>query len=165
VNRKWVESGSKVNPGEPNPNQTSRERVQDVITSRTEESSSPARLQPKQPPGQRSRKARRFGDEIRRLRAEGYSLDSIRESLADAGIVVSWSTVQREAARQAHGPPPRDVTKPQPAQSASAESLPVGPPLQADEPRAAPLRQSGKEVAEAFFAAHNSNPLLRKDKR
>ncbi|KQV49528.1 hypothetical protein ASC95_18235 [Pelomonas sp. Root1217] len=154
-----------MNPGEPNPNQTSRERVQDVIDGRAEEASSPARLQPKQPPGQRSRKARRFADEIQRLHAEGYSLDSIRESLADAGIVVSWSTVQREAARHAHGLPPRDVAKPQPDLPASAVRRPVDASAQAVAPSAAALRQSGKEVAQAFFEAHNSNPLLRKDKR
>lgn len=57
------------------------------------------RLIPRRPPGRSNRKARVFAEEIRRLRAEGYGLEVIREALADAGVVVSKSTVQREAAR------------------------------------------------------------------
>ncbi len=57
------------------------------------------RLIPRRPPGRCHRKARPFSAEIRRLRAEGYSFDVIREALAEAGVVVSISTVQREAAR------------------------------------------------------------------
>lgn len=57
------------------------------------------RLIPKRPPGRCNRKARTFSEEIRRLRAEGYSFEVIREALAEAGVVVSNSTVQREAAR------------------------------------------------------------------
>jgi IS30 family transposase len=40
-----------------------------------------------------------FSQEIRRLRAEGYSFEAIREALAKAGVAVSNSTVQREARR------------------------------------------------------------------
>ena len=57
------------------------------------------RLIPKRPPGRSNRKAKAFAEEIRRLRAEGYGLDVIREALADAGVVVSKSTVHREAVR------------------------------------------------------------------
>ena len=57
------------------------------------------RLIPRRPPGRCNRKARTFSAEIRRLRAEGYALEVIREALLDAGVVVSKSTVQREAAR------------------------------------------------------------------
>lgn len=57
------------------------------------------RLIPRRPPGRCNRKARTFSAEIRRLRAEGYSFEVIREALAEAGVVVSNSTVQREAAR------------------------------------------------------------------
>jgi len=57
------------------------------------------RLIPRRPPGRCNRKARTYSAEIRRLRAEGYSLDVIREALAEAGVVVSKSTVQREAVR------------------------------------------------------------------
>jgi spermidine synthase len=34
-----------------------------------------------------------------RLHAEGYTFEAIREALADAGVVVSNTTVQREVAR------------------------------------------------------------------
>ena len=57
------------------------------------------RLIPRQPPGRCCRKASTFSAEITRLRAEGYSFEAIREALAEAGVVVSNSTVQREAAR------------------------------------------------------------------
>lgn len=61
------------------------------------------RLTPRRPPGRSNRKARTFSAEIRRLHAEGYSFAAIREALAEAGVLVSISTVQREAAR---GMPP-----------------------------------------------------------
>lgn len=57
------------------------------------------RLIARRPPGRCNRKARTFSTEIRRLRAAGCSLEVIREALAAAGVVVSKSTVQREAAR------------------------------------------------------------------
>lgn len=58
-------------------------------------------LTPRQPPGRKSRKARAFSTEIRRLRGLGYSTEAIREALADVGVHVSKSTVQREASRPA----------------------------------------------------------------
>jgi hypothetical protein len=58
------------------------------------------RLIPRRPPGRCNRKAGTFSAEVRRLRAEGYSFEVIREALAGAGVVVSNSTVQREAARR-----------------------------------------------------------------
>lgn len=57
-------------------------------------------LTPRLPPGRKSRKALAFADEIRRLRALGYTTEAIRQALADAGIAVSASTVHREATRQ-----------------------------------------------------------------
>jgi hypothetical protein len=164
VGRKRVESGSEVNRSEPNPNQTSRESAREETSGGTE-ATSPIHLQPKQPPGQRSRKARRFGDQIRRLHAEGYSLDSIRETLADAGVVVSKSTVQREAARRAPSQPAMAAALPQPERTAPAVHRSVSASPNIDEPLAAPPRQSGREIAEAFFQAHISNPLIRKDTR
>lgn len=61
--------------------------------------STPMRLDPKLPPGRSSRKALRYVREVRRLRAEGHTLESIRLALLDAGVSVSLSTVRREAAR------------------------------------------------------------------
>jgi hypothetical protein len=59
----------------------------------------PLRLTPRQPPGRISRKARAYTAEVVRLHDLGYSLDAIRDALADAGVKVSRSTVQREVAR------------------------------------------------------------------
>ncbi len=56
-------------------------------------------LTPRLPPGRKSRKALAFADEIRRLRALGYTNEAIRQALADAGVEVSSSTVHREATR------------------------------------------------------------------
>jgi hypothetical protein len=70
-----------------------------TMTAQASLGSAGQRLIPRRPPGRCNRKARTFSAEIRRLRAEGYSLDVIREALAEAGVVVSKSTVQREAAR------------------------------------------------------------------
>jgi hypothetical protein len=56
-------------------------------------------LTPRLPPGRKSRKALAFADEIRRLRALGYTNEAIQQALADAGVKVSRSTVHREATR------------------------------------------------------------------
>lgn len=57
------------------------------------------RLTPRHPPGRSSRKARAYAAEIGRLHALGYTLDAIRTALADVGVIVSLSTVRREAIR------------------------------------------------------------------
>ncbi len=59
----------------------------------------PMRLIPRQPPGNAKRKALRYVCDVRRLRAEGHSLESIRLALLDVGISVSLSTVRREVTR------------------------------------------------------------------
>lgn len=56
-------------------------------------------LVPPHPPGRLSRKARAFEADIAQLRSQGYTLESIRQALAAAGIQVSLSTVWREASR------------------------------------------------------------------
>lgn len=64
------------------------------------------RLTPKDPPGRVNRKARAFELEIVRLRSEDYTCEAIRKALADIGVVVSLSTVQREVARSSKQPSP-----------------------------------------------------------
>lgn len=113
-------------------------------------------LVPHAPPGRRSRKARAYAAEIRRLQAEGYTLDEIRRALADAGIEVSKSTVQREAARK---PAPLMAAASR-ATGCSSEALtetdaPVEPPTAA-------RHQNGRDVAAAFVSQRNTNPLFRK---
>ena len=56
-------------------------------------------LIPRHGPGRVTRKARAFVAEIARLHSEGYTLQNIRETLADADVIVSTNTVQREVAQ------------------------------------------------------------------
>lgn len=122
-------------------------------------------LVPQAPPERRSRKARAYGAEIRRLQEEGYTLDAIRQALADVGVGVSKSTVQREATRKPQGP-------------AQAVRVPIAPLVPAEkverasgdadrsaERYAAAQRLSGRDVAAAFVSQRINNPLLRKDQR
>lgn len=116
------------------------------------------RLQPKRPPGRADRKAAAYAVEIVQLRAEGYTYEAIREALAEVGITLSECALRREvrrhekraagAASEAHSTPPS----------------PPGLPLSVPRPLAtgpAPSKDaSGREIAEAFFNAHPSNPLF-----
>jgi hypothetical protein len=116
-------------------------------------------LIPKHPPGHANRKARAFGLEIARLRSEGYSCAAIRAALADVGVQVSLSTVQREATRGSKHRRPLVVSEvaaalrvdgpaPFPA-SALVSSIAVGDP------------RTGKQIAADFVSKRISNPLLR----
>jgi hypothetical protein len=114
-------------------------------------------LQPKRQPGRTDRKAAAYASEIARLRSDGYTYEAIREALADVGIALSTSALRREVRRlrmQTNGVPsglqPSART---PANAASPTSAP--PRLEAS------IGPSGREIAEAFFNAHPSNPLLR----
>lgn len=62
------------------------------------------RLKPRLPPGRTTRKARAYAVEIRRLHELGYTLDAIREALADVGVNVSRSTVWRETMHPTNDP-------------------------------------------------------------
>ena len=106
-------------------------------------------LQPRREPGRRDRKAAAYAAEIVRLRAEGYTFEAIREALADVGIQLSESALRREVRRQRQ---PADRT---PA-IAPASSPPASVPA-----ASVPTGSSGRDIAEAFFNANPSNPLLR----
>ena len=115
------------------------------------------KLAPKHPPGRQTRKARAFEAEIQQLRAEGYTFEAIRAALADAGVQVSRSTVQREAARQA-----LDAVAEGEDGAARLADAPTKRQrsVTAFEPaRAKPL--SGKDIAEAFVRNRINNPLIR----
>ncbi len=135
-------------------------------------------LVPVRPPGTNARKARAFSCEILKLRAQGYTFEAIREALADAGVHVSNSTVQREVARAA-GHPPASVpagaaashrwplqtpsTRGTSAQARSIASPAAPDSLAISQDKRAPGLDSvfgGKEGAEAFFDAHPSNPFF-----
>ena len=111
------------------------------------------KLSPKNPPGRANRKALAFAIEIARLHKDGYSGEAIREALADVGVIVSKSTVQREVARLSRPALPaaqRDPAVPSPASLAQTAAHRL-----ADEPR------SGKEIAEGFVKGRITNPLIR----
>lgn len=113
-------------------------------------------LLPQNPPGRANRKALRFSADIRRLRAAGYTFSAIRAALRDAGVDVSLTTIKREAARQAFdgGIPQRIDTEPQrpaaPAVTAGVAASWVSSARGA----------TGRDIAEAFFQTHPSNPLF-----
>jgi hypothetical protein len=125
-------------------------------------------LQPTQPPGRRSRKARAFAGDIARLRALGYSQEGIREALAEAGVVVSRGTVRRELMRPpaveapslTSTPPstsiasPREAALPVPAKA--QESAISSPPLPT-----AIRAPTSKEIAAEFMKGRHTNPLFR----
>jgi hypothetical protein len=123
------------------------------------------RLVPGKPPGRGTRKALPFGDEIRRLYAMGYTLGAIREALAAVGVSVSRSTVHREARRPSVPPPLPAVTH---ETATSVGTVPA--PLQSERPHANGARDPppspsaghllGRKSAEAFFTAHERNPLF-----
>jgi hypothetical protein len=98
------------------------------------------RLQPRNPPGHAKRKARRYANDIRSLRAEGHTYETIRLALLDAGISVSLSTVIREANR----PPTQwELDNAQVEQAASHDTPP---------PSASPGSESVPQAAVAATA-------------
>ena len=115
-------------------------------------------LIPKHPPGRSNRKARAYAADIARLRTEGYTLEAIRSTLADTGLQVSLSTVQREAARSIRrvlGADDRHVPH-TPIQRVPPTSPPINAPLSlATAPR------SAKEIAADFMAKQVTNSLVR----
>jgi hypothetical protein len=113
-------------------------------------------LEPKLPPGRANRKALRFSVDIRRLRNAGYTFSAIRMALLDAGVDVSLTTIKREAARQGSDPMvARRMCTGQHAPSAPLAGAGI-PATSSSSARGA----SGREIAEAFFNANPSNPLL-----
>lgn len=123
------------------------------------------RLVPTQPPGRSTRKARDFETEIVQLRAQGYTLEAIRSALANAGVLVSISTVRREATRAA-GPQALGPVTESPATSAPVPSSPFAPstaaaPATSVAAPGLPQRRRGKEIAEVFMRDRITNPLIR----
>ena len=113
-------------------------------------------LEPKLPPGRANRKALRFSVDIRRLRDAGYTFSAIQTALLEAGVEVSLTTIKREAARQGSKPALHRA-------HGSEKHLPSDPPAIAGVPAASTSLSrggTGREVAEAFFNANPSNPLL-----
>jgi len=118
--------------------------------------------------GRITRKARDFEDEIVQLRAQGYTLEAIRQALAGACVQVSISTVRREANRHAAPLPVAPAARaaapgalpPLPSQGLAAAVAPAG--LVSTPP---PPERHGKETAEVFMRNRITNPLIRSKQR
>lgn len=124
-------------------------------------------LVPVRPPGPNARKARAYAADILQLRAQGYTFEAIREALAGAGVHVSNSTVQREVARAAEerhtnpGRTPSTTVAGTQGRPIVSIATPVPAAVQQDNTSAELVRDFDcKQDAEAFFAAHESNPLF-----
>ena len=128
------------------------------------------KLVPLSPPGRITRKARDFEADIVELRAQGYTLDAIRQALNAAGVQVSISTVRREALRsETAGSNPtanqamrQNLAPPVSKHGQSAVALPAAPAstaLPAD-------WRNGKDVAQAYTSSVITNQFVRaKEKR
>ena len=129
------------------------------------------KLVPTDPPGRSSRKAKRFAQDMRELRSQGYTFEAIRMALAAVGVHVSNATVQREVARatkaassaQGAGLGVRPDESPSFPTSPQVSAAP--PPTTAPQsPQVASVEtdmRSGKEIAEAFASSRITNPLAR----
>lgn len=129
------------------------------------------KLVPTDPPGRSSRKARRFAQDMRELRAQGYTFEAIRMALAAVGVHVSNATVQREVARATRAASVAQglVSGARPDEVPPAITQPLGstPTPATTTPQSAQVAsvetdmRSGKEIAEAFASSRITNPLAR----
>jgi len=106
-------------------------------------------LKPRDPPGDARRKLRGLVSEIARLRAAGYTIRAIHETLVDAGIEVGWATVQREIARLEYRTVVSSASRQTPAQSVAAVETNV-------------VAQSAAVDVNDYFDQQITNPLFRK---
>lgn len=122
------------------------------------------KLHPKRPPGRVDRKAAAYAADIAELRGAGYTYEAIREALVDVGVVASTSALRREvyrlrtldlrsSLRTAPGPPPEP--------SAPSTARPSLSPAHDPSLNLSVGGTPARDVAEAFFNAHPSNPLLK----
>ena len=123
-------------------------------------------LQPKRQPGRVDRKAAAYADQIVKLRLEGYTYEAIREAMADAGIELSTSALRREVRRPRARPASPRVAVPAsppdvgPTVTGAAGNVMLGPPRAAPPRPPTTTRSRGHDIAEDFFNAHPSNPLV-----
>lgn len=135
----------------------------DLAVSPSHPSREPAvELKPKRQPGRADRKAAAYAEEIVRLRAANYTYEAIREAMAEVGIALSTSALRREVRRRRR---PSQVvlsdsqSVPRPTAANALSTPPPGPPLPTPS-TAVPARPRGHDIAEAFFNANPSNPLV-----
>lgn len=149
---------------------TDLERTETDEAAHTGCKGSGVKLVPLQPPGRITRKARDFEADIVQLRAQGYTLDAIRQALDAAGVQVSISTIRRESLRSALAIPASPMTNAKgPALMptvSSQETTSVAVPARLVSTAASPDWHNGQDVAEAYMRDRITNPLIRaKEKR
>jgi hypothetical protein len=122
------------------------------------------KLHPKRLPGRVDRKAAAYAADIAELRRAGYTYEAIREALLDVGVVASTSALRREV-RRLHTREVGSALHPAPGPPASSSTLTASgqshTPAPRPPPHDLPGGMHGREVAEAFFSTHISNPLLK----
>jgi hypothetical protein len=121
-------------------------------------------LQTRRPPGHGKRKALTYSADIISLRVQGHSYSAIRESLEDAGVLVSISTVRREALKSASttAVPKLAAVTPGPHDGLTNRGKAVSPVTAPDPaPGATPL--PGKAIAEEFMRGRPTNTLFLKE--
>ena len=129
------------------------------------------KLVPTDPPGRSSRKAKRFAQDMRELRSQGYTFEAIRMALAAVGVHVSNATVQREVARATKAASSAQAlaygARPEEEPSALTQPLASAAPPSTTAPQSPQVvsvqtdMRSGKEIAEAFASSRITNPLAR----
>jgi hypothetical protein len=124
------------------------------------------KLVPLQPPGRITRKARDFEADIVQLRAQGYTLNAIRQALAAAGVHVGITTVRREVLRRAAVPVTPAKANDGNAQGvvpsrSSHDATPVATSSEGIGTLAPTHWGNGRDVAEAFTRHRITNPLIR----
>jgi hypothetical protein len=119
-------------------------------------------LHAKRPAGRSDRKAGAYASEILRMRDEGYTYPAILEALKDVGVTTTHASVRREVRRlRTHSNASNDSSRPQqiatpmPPATSDAMARKLARPMTTG--------ARGREVAEAFFNAHPSNPLFRSE--
>lgn len=153
-----------------NQQRTEHERRRTGAAAFGQRKGSGVKLVPPGPPGRITRKARDFEADIVQLRAQGYTLDAIRQALEAAGVLVSISTVRRESLRGRRAfPPPRGTSSTSMAERPAAvtqDAAPAEAPAGTVHDVASPAWLKGRDVAEAYMRDHITNPLCRaKEKR
>jgi hypothetical protein len=121
-------------------------------------------LQTRRPPGHAKRKALTYAADIINLRGHGHSYSAIREALEDAGVLVSISTVRREAMR---GPSAIEAFKstaaPLRPHVGQAGRTAVAIPAAATAPVLGAMPLPGKAIAEEFMRGRPTNTLFLKE--
>lgn len=115
-------------------------------------------LQPLRQPGRVDRKAAVYASEIARLRRAGYTYEAIREALAAIGVELSTSALRREV-RRLQMRQTSALPEPRPAALTVVNTPPVS--LTPQPHAGAPVRGRSRDIAESFFNAHFSHPLIR----